>query len=97
MKAMEHVSPSATRCYRVVFELCGQFVPGTQPAPTPEVQTTNEVTEDSPHTQMNNLYAIMWPNVATGEADATGGDAWMNFLRGEVMDDFEVVDGSHGV
>lgn len=42
---------------------------------------------ESPQTQMNNVYSMMWPNVPALEADVVmQDDAWMEFLRGEDPD-----------
>lgn len=42
---------------------------------------------ESPQTQMNNVYSMMWPNVPALEADVVmRDDAWMEFLRGEDSD-----------
>jgi len=44
-------------------------------------------TNESPQTQMNNVYSMMWPNVPALEADVVmQDDAWMEFLRGEDPD-----------
>lgn len=50
-------------------------------------------TNESPQTQMNNVYPMVWPSVPALESDvAMGDDAWMEFLRGEnqVYEDNEV-------
>jgi len=40
---------------------------------------------ESPQTQMNHVYNMMWPNLPALEADVVmQDDAWMEFLRGEV-------------
>jgi hypothetical protein len=42
---------------------------------------------ESPQTQMNNVYSMMWPNIPALEADVVmQDDAWMEFLRGEDPD-----------
>lgn len=40
--------------------------------------------DESPQTQMNSVYPMMWPNVPAFEAaDQFMDDAWMDFLGGE--------------
>lgn len=43
----------------------------------------NEPIADSPQTQINHIYSMMWPNVTPLEAAdlVMGDDAWMEFLR----------------
>ncbi|KAI1393078.1 uncharacterized protein F4822DRAFT_150033 [Hypoxylon trugodes] len=55
----------------------------------------NEPIADSPQTQINHIYSMMWPNVTPLEAAdlVMGDDAWMEFLRedgngGEVARDW---------
>lgn len=39
--------------------------------------------DESPQTQMNGLYEMMWPGMNPYEADVVmQDDAWMDFLRG---------------
>lgn len=38
-------------------------------------------TEESPHTQINNVYSMMWPNANEAEVDVLmQGSLWANFL-----------------
>jgi transcriptional regulatory protein GAL4 len=39
--------------------------------------------DESPQTQINGLYEMMWPSMNAYEADVVmQDDAWMDFLRG---------------
>lgn len=41
--------------------------------------------DESPQTQINSVFSMIWPNVSSIEAAdmVMGDDAWMDFLRGE--------------
>ncbi|TVY88081.1 Regulatory protein, partial [Lachnellula willkommii] len=88
------VNSSSPRCHQVIFKLCGRFLhddeiaggrsdAGSGPEPIGGLSPINE----SPQTQMNNVYSMMWPNIPALEADVVmQDDAWMEFLRGEDPD-----------
>ncbi|KAH6887525.1 fungal-specific transcription factor domain-containing protein [Thelonectria olida] len=72
----------------------GEDIPaGTEAAnqPVDLEQWTSEPVEESPQTQINNVFSMMWPNAPPMEvADVVmGDDTWMNFLRVERNDDWE--------
>jgi transcriptional regulatory protein GAL4 len=69
------INPSAQECYLVIQRLCGQFL---QPhmteqtasvVATPDPGLVGNPTEESPHTQINNVYGMMWPNANDAEVD----------------------------
>jgi transcriptional regulatory protein GAL4 len=66
---------------------------GTEAAnqPVDLEQWTSEPVEESPQTQINNVFSMMWPNAPPMEvADVVmGDDTWMNFLRVESNEDWE--------
>jgi hypothetical protein len=77
------VNSSSPRCHQVILKLCGQFLQDEEKVGMANADPTNE----SPQTQMNNVYSMMWPNVPALEADVVmQDDAWMEFLRGEDPD-----------
>lgn len=61
--------------------------PGGQHSQDPYQQHMDEMMlpiDESPQTQMNSVYPMMWPNVPAFEAaDQFMDDAWMDFLGGE--------------
>jgi hypothetical protein len=75
------------------MKLCGQYL---RDETVEQANLSVDVGEDgvdigpideSPQTQMNNLYSMMWPDVPALEADVVmQDDGWMEFLRGEDPD-----------
>lgn len=60
--------------------------------PVAPEQWISEPVEESPQTQINNVFSMMWPNVPPMEAaDVVMGDdaGWMDFLRLESNDVWE--------
>jgi transcriptional regulatory protein GAL4 len=98
ISSLAPVNSSSPRCHQVIFKLCGQFLrldelsTGASVAITTAQDGTPAPTgmspiNESPQTQMNNVYSMMWPNVPALEADVVmQDDAWMEFLRGEDPD-----------
>lgn len=67
---------SSARCQQVILKLCGSFLH--------DELESNDPTNESPRTQINHVYNMMWPNVSALEADVVmQDDAWMDFLKGE--------------
>ncbi|PLB44509.1 hypothetical protein P170DRAFT_450591 [Aspergillus steynii IBT 23096] len=60
---MEPLNPTATRCLGVVRSLCGGYL-------HPNVHDWGP-TEESPQTQLANLYPLMWPTLEIGQLDGT--------------------------
>lgn len=92
MQLISTLNPSAQECYSVIQRLCGPFL---QPqihdqaaGSTPD--NTNlanhlplESTQESPQTQINNVYAMMWPNANPADVDVLMQDGlWNNFFTG---------------
>lgn len=48
------------------------------------LEVAPEPIDESPHTQINSVFSMMWPNVPPMEAAdvVMGDDAWMEFLKG---------------
>ncbi|KPM45009.1 hypothetical protein AK830_g1522 [Neonectria ditissima] len=75
----------------------GGDCPGTESAEQPVApeQWISEPVEESPQTQINNVFSMMWPNVPPMEAaDVVMGDdaGWMDFLRLESNGSWEEPD-----
>lgn len=88
---MFSVNPSAQDCYQVLQRLCGPFINNHEnTANDPDMTTSTPVgfaefgpTEESPQTQINNIYAMMWPNANAADTDLLMQDGeWMSFLPG---------------
>lgn len=87
MQQLLQINPSAQECLNVLQRLCGSFL-----YPKPAVQDAHILanshrdivehpTEESPHTQINNVYSMMWPNANEAEVDVlTQGGLWAEFL-----------------
>lgn len=69
----------------------------TQPTTTPDysanpihgASAAPEPIDESPQTQINSVFSMMWPNVPPMEAAdvVMGDDAWMEFLKGGTSGD----------
>lgn len=72
----------------------GEFVPShapTQPAASLQPYADSQPVGESPETQINNVFSMMWPNVPPLEAaDVAMGDdtGWMEFLRAGSAEDW---------
>ncbi|KAH7399199.1 fungal-specific transcription factor domain-containing protein [Phaeosphaeria sp. MPI-PUGE-AT-0046c] len=75
MQLIAPVNPSAQECSLVIDRLCGPFMQprgasfDAQVATTPEFGMMGHPTEESPQTQINNVYSMMWPNANDAEVD----------------------------
>ncbi|KAK7184486.1 hypothetical protein DPSP01_012647 [Paraphaeosphaeria sporulosa] len=92
MQLISTLNPSAQDCYNVIQRLCGPFL---QPqindhaaGSTPDSTTLAsypplESTQESPQTQINSVYAMMWPNANPADVDILMQDGiWNNFFTG---------------
>ncbi|KAH6682919.1 fungal-specific transcription factor domain-containing protein [Halenospora varia] len=95
ISSLSPVNSSSPRCHQVILKLCGQFLQeelahGSGIGPEGHGMEAGgglSPINESPQTQMNNVYSMMWPNVPALEADVVmQDDAWMEFLRGEDPD-----------
>jgi len=88
MQLISPVNPSAQECYNVLQRLCGPFLQVRPAAQEPNMVTTPDVlsgypTEESPQTQINNVYSMMWPNANDTEVDALmQGGLWNDVFPG---------------
>ncbi|KAL3474429.1 fungal-specific transcription factor domain-containing protein [Aspergillus californicus] len=65
LESMAYLNPTAQRCLDVIQSLCGTYL-------QPTVDGWGLPTEESPQTQLANLYPLMWPTLELGQLD--GGD-----------------------
>ncbi len=95
ISTLSSVNSSSPRCHQVILKLCEQFLYPEATVTDSKEQTYDEEynldgmspINESPQTQMNHVYNMMWPNVSALEADVVmQDDAWMEFLRGENND-----------
>ncbi|KAF9637679.1 hypothetical protein BFW01_g8575 [Lasiodiplodia theobromae] len=80
-RAMKATNPSAQDCYDVIIRLCGPFMqsPGSD-TDAPTVVFPGSPTRESPQTQINSIYPMMWPS-NTNEIDLVMQDgAWTDLL-----------------
>ena len=71
---------SGKRCYEAILGLCGPDLDDSVSKDNIPFEPINE----SPQTQMNKVYSMMWPNVPMPEADIMMRDvASMEFLQSE--------------
>ena len=81
MAEMNTINASSTECQTVIMRLCGQFL-----NPVPSVSNNGtfplEATEESPQTQISNVYSMMWPQTTTPvSADLLMGDVqWEDLI-----------------
>lgn len=81
---MKIINPKAQECYDVVEKLCGQFIQNAGASSTP-IAGIDYPTEESPQTQISNVYAMMWPSVNAPEVDMMMQDGiWSDFLAEEL-------------
>ncbi|KAL4918384.1 fungal-specific transcription factor domain-containing protein [Aspergillus aurantiobrunneus] len=66
LESMALLNPTAKRCLGVIQSLCGSYL-------QPSVDGWGRPTEESPQTQLANLYPLMWPTLEVGQLD--GGDS----------------------
>ncbi|KAJ4289057.1 hypothetical protein N0V90_011399 [Kalmusia sp. IMI 367209] len=92
MRLISTLNPSAQECYNVIQRLCGPFlqpqVHDQAAGSTPDSTTIAnypalESTQESPQTQINNVYAMMWPNANPADVDVLMQDGlWNNLFSG---------------
>jgi transcriptional regulatory protein GAL4 len=87
MQLILPANASAQDCHNVLHRLCGPFLqPQAIPQDARVLATPNSAilehpTEESPQTQIQNGYSMMWPNANDTEVDMLmQGGLWSNFL-----------------
>lgn len=89
MQLIAPVNPSAQDCSAVIERLCGSFLQHCGASQDAQVTTTpgsglmGYPTEESPQTQINNVYSMMWPNANDAEVDVLmQGRLWNDLFPG---------------
>lgn len=62
LESMAHLNPTSSRCLGVTRNLCGSYL-------DPSGLGWGQPTEESPQTQLANLYPLMWPTLDTVQPD----------------------------
>ncbi|KAH0340319.1 hypothetical protein KCU81_g6854, partial [Aureobasidium melanogenum] len=87
MTEMNDINPSSIECQSVIMRLCGHFLSTTSasiPSCAPLIAT-----EESPQTQINNVYSMMWPNTSPASADFLMSDPQWGFITDQEHIDLE--------
>lgn len=79
MTEMNGINPSSIECQSVIMRLCGQFLDPTTSA-SASGSAPLVATEESPQTQINNLYPMMWPNASPASTDLLMSDSQWAFV-----------------
>lgn len=81
MQSMFSINPSSRECHEVVLRLCSKYLLNASGMPTSSPNFGMEPVEESPNTQIEGLYSMMWPGANTTEVDMLiENDSWNNFI-----------------
>lgn len=81
MRSMFAINPASRECHEVVLRLCSDYLTTASGIPTSSPVFGLEPVEESPNTQINALYGMMWPGANTTEVDMLiENDSWNNFI-----------------
>lgn len=88
MTEMNSINPSSIECQSVIMRLCGHFLD-----PTTSTSVSGNAplvaTEESPQTQINNVYSMMWPNASPASTDLLMSDPQWAFVTNQGHIDLE--------
>ena len=88
-KEMFYINPAARECHRVILQLCSDYLSlGVPQDATPATQQLimNPI-EESPQTQLEAVYSMMWPNANFVETDTFMQDQdWNAFVADSYSD-----------
>lgn len=78
IESMFSINSSSLKCHDTIHNLCGEYLASNSSSDSFKMASTQE----SPQTQISNVYSMMWPNVPAAEADVVMQDeAWLRFLN----------------
>lgn len=79
-ESMHTINPASRECQQIIVRLCGDFL--ALPAGTPLTFDSLKPVEESPETQLGNVYSMMWPNANSADIDMLlpNDDSWTAFL-----------------
>lgn len=87
MRSMFSINPSSRECHEVVLRLCSSYLINASGVPTSSPRFGMKPVEESPNTQIEGLYSMMWPGANTTEVDMLiENDSWNNFIA-DISDD----------
>jgi transcriptional regulatory protein GAL4 len=87
MQSMFSLNPSSRECYEVVLRLCSNYLLNASGVPISSPTFGMEPVEESPNTQIEGLYSMMWPGANTTEVDMLiENDSWNDFIA-DIPDD----------
>jgi hypothetical protein len=73
LESMSLLNPTAQRCLGVIQSLCGTYL-------QPTGDGWGHPTEESPQTQLANLYPLMWPTLEISQLDGTDSIMWVSIF-----------------
>jgi transcriptional regulatory protein GAL4 len=76
MRSMFAINPASRECHEVVLRLCSDYLTNPSGIPTSSPVFGLEPVEESPNTQIDALYGMMWPGVDM----LVENDTWNNFI-----------------
>ena len=81
MQSMFSLNPSSRECYEVVLRLCSNYLLNASGIPISSPTFGMEPVEESPNTQIEGLYSMMWPGANTTEVGMLiENDSWNDFI-----------------
>lgn len=81
MQSMFAINPASRECHEVVLRLCSDYLTDASAFPTSSPTFGLQPVEESPNTQIEGLYSMMWPGANTTEVDMLiENDSWNNFI-----------------
>ena len=81
MQSMFAINPASRECHEVVLRLCSDYLADASAMPTSSPRFGMQPVEESPNTQIEGLYSMMWPGANTTEVDMLiENDSWNNFI-----------------
>jgi transcriptional regulatory protein GAL4 len=95
MRSMFAINPASRECHEVVLRLCSDYLTSASSIPTSSPVFGLEPVEESPNTQINALYGMMWPGANTTDVDMLN-DSWNNFIADLPDDSSNLFDHNYG-
>lgn len=79
--SMRSVNPASKDCHSVILRLCGDYLVSSQDGATATPADLLRPVEESPQTQLSEVYQMMWPNANSADFDTLiPDDSWMEFI-----------------
>lgn len=74
---MREINPASVECHQVILKLCGEYLNDRSSG---DDFAFHDV-EESPQTQISNVYSMMWPNANLSDMEVLMQDnTWDEFL-----------------